>query len=581
MIGAGVVAAGLIASLQIDTTIQPLSFNGTKISFPYTDNNSGEDLIINTDQATYSSWDSAYVYFAIKNTSNTDQTVKIQFAYAAGAQTSKVEEFMSQVPYEVQVNDYADKETCNTVTLAGKDNQVCAKAIIGTHTVTNYVDKWGPLTEKQAENLKQLDQKPLPSKITARDQTDYFIPSGATRYFRSKMSFVNKTNGEFFINAYGSNGSYGTLDPSWYSSGWAYRRAITIDHTKVPTSDQTNFPVDIDITDAGLQANAQSNGNDILFTSADGTTKLDHEIEIYTSATGRLTGWVRVPTLSTTVDTVIYMYYGNPAASNQQNATGVWDTNFKIVYHMKDGTSLSPNDSTSNAKNASGVTATASSTGKIDGAADFNGSQDFPPPNTIGISGGTARTFSVWAKRTSNSVVIDSFLGNFTTVNETGWNIYTNVISAGDIYVAFLNNDYYTIAGELPNDGLYHLVEVIYDGGVISALTVHVNIDGSNRSLTKAGTGTGAANTTDGAGWDIGNDKSGSSRFYIGALDEVRISNTNRAQSWISTEYNNQVATSTFYTLGTQENLITNAYKALIDQGYQMIIPVETKILIQ
>ena len=37
----------------------------------------------------------------------------------------------------------------------------------------------------------------------------------------------------------------------------------------------------VDITDADLQAKAQASGNDILFTSADGATKLSHEIETY------------------------------------------------------------------------------------------------------------------------------------------------------------------------------------------------------------------------------------------------------------------------------------------------------------
>ena len=71
----------------------------------------------------------------------------------------------------------------------------------------------------------------------------------------------------------------------------------------------------VDITDSDLAAHAQSTGNDILFTSSDGVTKLAHEIEIYTSATGRLTAWVKVPTLSTSADTVIYMYYGNASAN--------------------------------------------------------------------------------------------------------------------------------------------------------------------------------------------------------------------------------------------------------------------------
>ena len=66
----------------------------------------------------------------------------------------------------------------------------------------------------------------------------------------------------------------------WYNSSWTYRKAITIDNTKVDAN-LTNFPVLISMTDPDLRDNAQSDGDDILFTSSDGTTKLSHELEKY------------------------------------------------------------------------------------------------------------------------------------------------------------------------------------------------------------------------------------------------------------------------------------------------------------
>jgi len=36
--------------------------------------------------------------------------------------------------------------------------------------------------------------------------------------------------------------------------------------------------------------------------------------------------WVGIPTLSHTVDTVIYLFYGNPAVTvSQENKAGVWE----------------------------------------------------------------------------------------------------------------------------------------------------------------------------------------------------------------------------------------------------------------
>ena len=56
---------------------------------------------------------------------------------------------------------------------------------------------------------------------------------------------------------------------AWYSTpGWRYRKSITVHSAQVPNTDQSGFPVLINLaTDSGLSAHAQTSGNDILFTS--------------------------------------------------------------------------------------------------------------------------------------------------------------------------------------------------------------------------------------------------------------------------------------------------------------------------
>ena len=87
---------------------------------------------------------------------------------------------------------------------------------------------------------------------------------------------------------------------SWYNTNWAYRKILAIDQTQVGATGapHANFPVLVSRTDTDLQSKAQSTGNDILFTSSDGTTKLSHEIEKYVSGTGELVAWVKVPSVS-------------------------------------------------------------------------------------------------------------------------------------------------------------------------------------------------------------------------------------------------------------------------------------------
>ena len=121
----------------------------------------------------------------------------------------------------------------------------------------------------------------------------------------------------------------------WNDCGWSYRKAITIDYMKV-SADQTDFPVLISlISDPGLAAHAQASGSDILFTLSDETTKIPHRIETYTGTTGALVAWVKVPSLSSSVNTLLYMYYGNPNAPAQQDASGNWSYRYKGTWNRK------------------------------------------------------------------------------------------------------------------------------------------------------------------------------------------------------------------------------------------------------
>ena len=148
-----------------------------------------------------------------------------------------------------------------------------------------------------------------------------------------------------------------TVQPSWYDPGWGYRKRITVNHTRVQ-ADLTDFPVLVNLaSDIDLAGHAQSNGNDILFTSFNGVTKLSHEIEKYSSSTGELVAWVKVSSLSSSVDTDLYMYYGNPTCGSQEDAANVWDNNFKGVYHLQ-GDPTTPTPSNWGKTNVGGTSTT-------------------------------------------------------------------------------------------------------------------------------------------------------------------------------------------------------------------------------
>lgn len=113
-------------------------------------------------------------------------------------------------------------------------------------------------------------------------------------------------------------------DADWYDRAWTRRASIKVNHKMVAgTEDLIDFPMFFDSQAFNLSA-AQPTGNDFLFTAGDGLTKLSHEIRGWDPAKCQLTAYVKIPRLSHRTDTLLFLYYGNPEAPNQEDREGVW-----------------------------------------------------------------------------------------------------------------------------------------------------------------------------------------------------------------------------------------------------------------
>jgi hypothetical protein len=137
-------------------------------------------------------------------------------------------------------------------------------------------------------------------------------------------------------------------------AGFAFRKQVTIDGSRVVGGPHLDFPVLVTVVDPNLRTVAagggvqNASGYDITFRAADGTTVLDYEIEFYDGSgayAGTLTAWVRLPgtlgppdtRVQSGVDTVFYIYYGDPTIGCCQTRQGwVWDANYRYVYHFTD-----------------------------------------------------------------------------------------------------------------------------------------------------------------------------------------------------------------------------------------------------
>ena len=140
--------------------------------------------------------------------------------------------------------------------------------------------------------------------------------------------------------------SVGTVSAqSWYNSAWTSRQEITIDsdHANLSLSgDLTDFPYLVALSAANdVFTNAQTDGDDILFTDSDGTTLLAHELDEYDAGGTSLVAWVRLPTFVYDADTTIYMYYGNPSVASQQRPEEVWDSDYTAVWHLRENGGVS------------------------------------------------------------------------------------------------------------------------------------------------------------------------------------------------------------------------------------------------
>jgi len=122
----------------------------------------------------------------------------------------------------------------------------------------------------------------------------------------------------------------GELDEvEWFDYNWKIRKKITIDHTKI-IEDLSDFSLLIYLKDDSLEANAKRLGKDIIFVDSN-NQKLKRDIESYDSLTGELFAWVKIPFLSSTEDTEIYIYYNN-SETIQVDDTETWDRSFLTVH---------------------------------------------------------------------------------------------------------------------------------------------------------------------------------------------------------------------------------------------------------
>ncbi|MCX6723768.1 MAG: DUF2341 domain-containing protein [Candidatus Staskawiczbacteria bacterium] len=335
---------------------------------------------------------------------------------------------------------------------------------------------------------------------------------------------------------------------SWLT-GWSYRKKITISNSNVG-SDLSNFPVLVKIAADSNMSTALSTGYDIRFADSNGTALLQYERESWSGGGGSAVTanfWVKVPTVSHSASTIIYIYYGNYSATDNQNATGVWDSNFLGVWHMGDNANnKTVFDSTGGDNGTAKVnTSGKTTTGKVDGALTFNGTNDYVDlgsnVGSFSLSGNF--TVSAWINPALDSSD-DVVYGN--TWNGQGYLLRVDSSNKARFVLSKDSSHYNGIQSSALSSG-WHYITGTWNGTVPKIL-----VDGIDNSQTTVSQNTVSSITTNND-TTMGQGGSSDNHYFKGPIDEVRVSNLVRPGDWINFEYHNMFDSGNDLTFANQE----------------------------
>jgi len=374
-----------------------------------------------------------------------------------------------------------------------------------------------------------------------------------------------------FINEQQPHSVTQTIVRKWLS-GWDKRVKITIDHNDI-TTDLSDFPILIYLSSSSGRNNdnvsfvfnelqTDLDRKKIAVTKSDKITECYVEIEKWDSANKKAWLWVKAPSISSTTDTDLYLYYDKDHSENTDYvgdtgstpAQNVWDGSFKGVWHLKeDPTSTAPQmkDSTSNAHHGTttGMVAGDQQAAKIDGGLNFDGTDAYVQTTSGESKTASDITWSVWFKADSTTgshmilwegPVAQNGWGEPGNANSHEMHLTIGRMSTANLLDFFYGYEYTTnnfvpaveIQTSFTDTANWHYAVVVLTSAD-SSPSGTLYLDG-NSVGTDTGTETGR--TPWNTNLRIG--RTGAAQRYMdGILDEVRISNVARSPAWIKASY--------------------------------------------
>jgi len=333
-------------------------------------------------------------------------------------------------------------------------------------------------------------------------------------------------------------------------SGWKHYRKITIDNTKID-ADLTWFPItlflgsSVGLTSADVTSifdEVGDNPQKIAITKDDGETQIYAEVEQWDAVNKKAVLHVSKSdlTLSSSADTILYFYYDGSHADNTDYigitpgsapATNVWDSNFKMVLHLKETGTDIRKDSTANHNDGTPYNGVAGADGKIDGANSFDGSDDYIRRATFSGTPQSYITIEAWIKTasTDGEYLVQINRSSSNTQNEGAFVINPDGTLSFWDYGSGYGFAYTQNSTGTVNSNTWRYVSFVKNG-----TNGQYYIDGSPDASPTASKDV-AYGSND---FVVGSNYRDSNFFFNGLIDELRISDINRSSAWNKASYN-------------------------------------------
>ncbi|MHA3962070.1 MAG: LamG-like jellyroll fold domain-containing protein [Candidatus Thorarchaeota archaeon SMTZ1-45] len=324
----------------------------------------------------------------------------------------------------------------------------------------------------------------------------------------------------------------------------------------------------IDIFDTDLRTHVQPDGDDIMFKT--GYIWCPHEIALfdqtYNETHAHLIAWVKTD-LSSSIDTTITMYYGNPGLPAQERPDAVWSS-YVGAWHLDESPTGIVYDSSP--YNNDGVTLGSMSgsdlvPGQIGSGFELDGIDDM-----INVSESSsldlikyAGTISIWVNWVDSSdggyqrifTTSDRFDPPNIQVDGFEWAVQSD---GDNFFYPWGGNsiDYNLVTNPFTN-GVWHYATLTLD---YSTKSVVMYLDGVPLSLAIENVPSEWTQLASLDDWLWGGNDVITNSQFLGKFDEIRVSNIVRSSEWILTEYNNQYNPSSFYSVGSEVQISGEGY---------------------